>query len=612
MAEIIIPDGVRYHLYAASVGQLAFAYAFPILTAADLGVKRLRAGVSTRLVLDTDYTVSGAGTQPGGTVTLTAEAQAGDLYALFGDETGERITDFVGETLTAADLNAELDRVAQALLDLRRTIGRRLGVDETDDASVGLTIPSAAARASKVLGFSSTGAPEARSSTGTEIFVLADVGPPSAGLGVAGDLALGTDGSLWSKASGSWVATATNLRGATGPAGSIGTIPDGTPAAPGIAFAADTNTGLHRPAADTLADVVGGVIKAQTTTTGIEVFGNNAGLVLPEHASAMAQPPAGKMAVYGRTNGRPYVKDSAGRERPLVDIDPSVCDFRLSLVLNTPVMTTNVAAAATLYLTPFNGNRIAFYDPAEAVWDVISAPSNAVSLGALLANTVYDVFAFNNGGVVASVEFVAWTSATARATAIVFQDGVPCKSGDLSRRLIGTIRTGAAAGTMDWNFGGTGAGGVAANLGIWHANPKVRVPVAGMVRDSTDSWTYAVTAWRAANNSGAMRLNLLDGDGALQVKAAFGGIGNPPSTNYASVGIGLDSTTALAAKATATVTGTTGVQHGGTALYSGDIGLGWHYLQALECRLQGTGTITFYGDNGIAFFQNGFSYEVMI
>ena len=111
MAEIIIPDGVRYHLYAASVGQLAFAYAFPILTAADLGVKRLRAGVSTRLVLDTDYTVSGAGTQPGGTVTLTAEAQAGDLYALFGDETGERITDFVGETLTAADLNAELDRV---------------------------------------------------------------------------------------------------------------------------------------------------------------------------------------------------------------------------------------------------------------------------------------------------------------------------------------------------------------------------------------------------------------------------------------------------------------------------------------------------------------------
>ena len=28
MAEIIIPDGVRYHLYAASVGQLAFAYAF--------------------------------------------------------------------------------------------------------------------------------------------------------------------------------------------------------------------------------------------------------------------------------------------------------------------------------------------------------------------------------------------------------------------------------------------------------------------------------------------------------------------------------------------------------------------------------------------------------
>ena len=70
MAEIIIPDGVRYHLYAASVGQTAFAYTFPILSAADIGVKRLRAGVSTRLTLDTDYSVSGAGTQPGGAVTL--------------------------------------------------------------------------------------------------------------------------------------------------------------------------------------------------------------------------------------------------------------------------------------------------------------------------------------------------------------------------------------------------------------------------------------------------------------------------------------------------------------------------------------------------------------
>jgi len=611
MAEIIIPDGVRYHLYAASVGQLAFAYTFPILTAADLGVKRLRAGVSTRLVLNTDYTVSGAGTQPGGTVTLTAEAQAGDLYALFGDGAVERADDFLGETFTAPEINFGLDRIAQALLDFRRTIGRRLGIDETDDASVGLTIPSAADRANKVLAFSSTGAPQARSSTGTEIFVLVDAGPPSAGLGAAGDLALGTDGSLWSKASGSWVATATNLRGATGPAGSIGTIPDGTPAAPGIAFAADTNTGLHRPAADTLADVVGGVIKAQTTATGIEILTNSAGLVLPEHATAMAQPAAGKMAVYGKTNGRPYVKDSAGRERPLVDIDPSVCDFRLSLVLNTPVMTTNVAAAATIYLTPFNGNRIAFYDPAEAVWDVISAPSNSVSIGALLANTVYDVFAYNNGGVVASVEFVAWTNATTRATAIVYQDGVPCKSGDLSRRLIGTIRTGAAAGTMDWNFGGTGAGGVAANLPIWHANPKVRVPVAGMVRDSTDSWTYAVGTYRAANNSVAMRVNMLDGDGTMQVHAdyhqnAFGGTGSQSGN-----GIGLDSTTALAVNASAAFSGTA-VLGSGTSVFDGPIGLGWHYLQALEVRYAGANPSTFYGDGGNALGQSGFGYEVMI
>ena len=40
MPEIVIPNGPRYHLYAAGAAQTAFSYTFPILTQADLAVKR--------------------------------------------------------------------------------------------------------------------------------------------------------------------------------------------------------------------------------------------------------------------------------------------------------------------------------------------------------------------------------------------------------------------------------------------------------------------------------------------------------------------------------------------------------------------------------------------
>lgn len=608
MPEIVIPNGPRYHLYAAGAAQTAFSYTFPILTQADLAVKRWRAGVVTLLVLDTDYAVSGAGTQPGGTVTLTAASLAGDLIAIYGDETGERITDFVGLTFTATDLNAELDRIAQALLDVRRTLGRRLGIDETDDGSISLTLPRAADRASKVLGFSSTGAPEARASTGTEIFTLAGVGPPLASLGIDGDLALDTDGDLWLKAAGAWGATSINLKGAVGPAGSIGTVPDGTAGAPGIAYGADPNTGYHRPAPDTLAEVVGGAIKVQTTTTGLEILTNTAFLTLPEHASAPATPAAGKLAVYGKASGRMFMKDSAGREFSLNDLDPGICDFRLTLTSATPVMTADTTGT-TLYMTPFKGNRIALYNTTESVWDVLASAELSLALSGLTAGKNYDVFAYNNSGAVA-FEILVWTNDTTRATAIVFQDGVACKSGDLSRRLVGSFRA-LSATQIEWKLGGTGAGGVAASLGLWHANPKVRVPVKGIIRDSTDSWTYSTTAFRAANNSTAMRVNLLDGGGDMAALAvnhqnAYGGTGS-----QASNGIGLDSTSVLAAKATAAFGGTA-VLGPGTSLFAGPIGLGWHYLQALEARYAGANASSFYGDSGSALTQSGLAYEVMI
>ena len=71
------------------------------------------------------------------------------------------------------------------------------------------------------------------------------------------------------------------LTGPTGPTGTVSAAGDGTAAAPGIAFASDTDTGVWRPAANTLAFSTGGVERARinpggelgigTTSTGPKV-----------------------------------------------------------------------------------------------------------------------------------------------------------------------------------------------------------------------------------------------------------------------------------------------------------------------------------------------------
>ena len=62
----------------------------------------------------------------------------------------------------------------------------------------------------------------------------------------------------------------------TGPAGSVSAAGSGTAAAPGIAFASDTNTGIFNPAADTLAFAEGGVEAMRIDSSGRVGIGTSA------------------------------------------------------------------------------------------------------------------------------------------------------------------------------------------------------------------------------------------------------------------------------------------------------------------------------------------------
>lgn len=117
-------------------------------------------------------------------------------------------------------------------------------------------------------------------------------------------------------------------------------------------------------------------------------------------------------------------------------VQPSTNNFRLSLTTATPVTTTDVTNASIIYAVPYNGNNISLYDGVS--WDSYSSSQFGLSLGTLVNKKLYDVFCYANSDV-PTLEFLAWTNDTTRATALTYQDGVFVKTGQTTRRYLGTF-----------------------------------------------------------------------------------------------------------------------------------------------------------------------------
>ena len=332
----------------------------------------------------------------------------------------------------------------------------------------------------------------------------------------------------------------------------------------------------------------------------------------------------------------------------------AVQDGRLTLATGTPVMTSAVTAAQTLYWTPYRGGQISLYDgssawatitsaevsipitqaqtgtttngsavitgltdtsqlivgmkvsgtgvgAAAAISSIDSATQVTLSVNStangtntitfkLPASTPFDVFGFNNAGAL-KLEFVAWTNDTTRAVGLTRQNGVPVKTGATTRRYLGTIRTEGTDGQSAFSFGGSAAGGSSAKLFVWNENN--RESFAAYVQDSTASWTYNSTTWRAANNSANNRVYFVFGR-AASVRAHYlsqvvsGGI---------TARIGVDSTTALTGAASgSSVDSTTTYLNdaAGVAFCSPILAEGFHYINGIE-RTSGSATCTFVG-----------------
>mgnify|MGYP000370250339 CR=1 FL=1 len=250
-----------------------------------------------------------------------------------------------------------------------------------------------------------------------------------------------------------------------------------------------------------------------------------------------------------------------------------VCDGRLTLTSGTAVTTGDVTAATTIYFTPYSGNRIAIYDGSN--WVTYSFTEKSLSLSGLAASTPYDVFGYISAGALA-LEAVAWTNDTTRATALVLQDGVLCKSGTLTKRYLGTFRTTSTIGQTEDS--------ISKRFVYNHYNQKRR----RLYLTETTSHSYTTQAWRAWNNSTANRVEFIQGvlehDINVTVQGAWG------TTAVAGVGAALNSTTTpnLGSDAYVYDTGNTG-QYKSSSKDVMPI-LGYQYIQGMEI---GNTSITF-------------------
>ena len=270
-------------------------------------------------------------------------------------------------------------------------------------------------------------------------------------------------------------------------------------------------------------------------------------------------------------------------------------DGRLTLTTGVPVTTTDVTGATTVYYTPFTGNQIGLY--ASSVWTSVTFTELSLALGTVTSGLPYDIFIYNNAGT-ATMEKLAWTSGTARATALTTQDGVLVKSGDATRRYMGTIYTTSTTATED----------SLTNRYVW--NLYNRLPRTFYFTDTTNSWSYTTTAWRQWNNTSANQVNFVVGWSLEPVNASFVAVSYCTGiVNYTFGGIGLDrSTTASDAKINGLMFGPADTSVAGTAVYQDYPGVGKHYLAAME---YGRTAATFVGDDGNANLKTGMTGNII-
>lgn len=297
---------------------------------------------------------------------------------------------------------------------------------------------------------------------------------------------------------------------------------------------------------------------------------------------------------------------------------------RLTLTTAVPVLTANVAAAATVYYTPYCGDVVPIYDGTGFVLKTFAELSNVLansstgSAGpaAAVAASNYDLFVWNDAGTLRLTRGAVWNSATARSATtendlvrvkgVLLNLNTIVNGPDASRgTYVGTVRTDAGGATVSWHVGAVAVSGTAATLHVWNMYNRIRLT--GFVGEGTATWTYTTATWRSARASATMRVSFVMGRQEDTFSGAYiGSCSNDTGGVNVGAAIGYDVTNAP------------------SGLFRGDAGdiasqlfpegehrvqaLGFHFMQAIEIS-GATGTTTWVGTAAAGTTQTGLIYE---
>ena len=322
---------------------------------------------------------------------------------------------------------------------------------------------------------------------------------------------------------------------------------------------------------------------------------------------------------------------------------------RLTLTAGVPILSSDVTAATSIYYSPLVGQYVPVFDGSavlmrrftasdtDSTGQVLALDSNAGHTGYHQAGNPFDLFFAWVSGTLYFGTGPSWASgavggsSTARGTGagsteLQWFRGMWTNKNSMTLRF-GTnsgdtvtvpINQAKAVGTAYMTTDGVtqmtlnpapAAGGTNNVLAL--DNFENLVPMMATMRPSDNNWTYATATWRAANASNSNRITFVKGLAVGRIDARYSSIFSNAASAGGSIGIGFDSTSAIASGC---LTGFSGNSSSITQLanWRFDLsGIGLHYIQALE---KGNGnTTTFNGNAGDATtFQSGLSAEIFM
>lgn len=265
--------------------------------------------------------------------------------------------------------------------------------------------------------------------------------------------------------------------------------------------------------------------------------------------------------------------------------NPATNGFRLTGVSGEPLMTSDSTSLTTIYLTPYKGNVIALHN--GICWELVTSPEVSYALSGTTSDLPFDIFAVHSGSSV-TLEALDWLNPVTRNTARVYQDGVLVKSGDPTRRYVGTCRA-RVGQTFCFVQAGVNA---PARFDLF--NEDNQIEFGWSVVDTADNWS-ASPGWQQGHGVGYNQVELMSGSAGAMLSAHLVATGNM-STG------GGDSAVAFGVNSYSVPSGTRFMQLSGVgglstfvAHISQNLPLGCNVVVWLEW---GSGSGNWYGDAG--------------